>query len=104
MLLFCFVGRNWNITVGNECRCQNFPEDASRLITSIHTNGNCVILFMDKGCYGAAVRMEDYSWGYKDLGIVGLNDVTKSLRQCGCNGDSNEPSAPIYRGTTPAYA
>lgn len=51
-------------------------------ISSINTNGACVILFKDQNCSGESITVKPGSNGDNNLDVLHFNDKTSSMKLC----------------------
>lgn len=77
------LGQAWDLQVPtNPSICTSIPSDAFHRVSSIETNGNCVILFKERNCSGRAIRFEDYTYGYDNFGRISFHDQPKAFKSC----------------------
>ncbi|CAL8143323.1 unnamed protein product [Orchesella dallaii] len=62
--------------------CVNLPHVWNDRISSINTEGNCIIIFEHGGCSGSSEALYPGTFNHDDLGGIGWNDKISSFKLC----------------------
>ncbi|CAL8116373.1 unnamed protein product [Orchesella dallaii] len=86
-----FEGSYFTVTI-NGNGCYNFPSNWNDRISSINTQGHCIIASENGDCTGKSERIAPGTPSHSHLSAFDFNDLISSFKLCGGGGEASPPS------------